>query len=71
LWNGNAFEAFVTRQPIGFMPVKLKVSSRNDRYATLKVPVKDIYLYPLTKRFREVLSQRVGDQKGRPVEDDK
>jgi hypothetical protein len=30
--------------------------SRNDRYATLKVPVKDIYLYPLTKRFREVLS---------------
>src|SRR3990170_959209 len=30
--------------------------SRNDRYATLKVPIKDIYLYPLTKRFRETLT---------------
>lgn len=29
---------------------------RNDRYATLKVPIKDIYLYPLTKRFRETLT---------------
>ena len=29
--------------------------SRNDRYTRLKVPVKDIYLYPLTKNFREVL----------------
>jgi len=29
--------------------------SRNDRYATLKVPIKDIYLYPLIKRFREAL----------------
>ena len=34
-------------------------------------PVKDIYLYPLTKRFREALSQQVGEQKGRRVEDDK
>ena len=33
-----------------------KGRSRNDRYTTLKVPVKDIYLYPLTERFREVLS---------------
>ena len=41
-----------------------KGRSRNDRYATLRVPVKDIYLYPLTKRFRESLSQRVGEQKG-------
>ena len=48
-----------------------KGRSRNDRYTTLKVPVKDIYLYPLTKRFREALSQRVGEQKGRQVEDDK
>ena len=48
-----------------------KGRSRNDRYATLKVPVKDIYLYPLTKRFREALSQRVGEQKGGQVEDDK
>lgn len=30
--------------------------SRNDRYATLKVPVKDVYLYPLTNRFREALT---------------
>jgi hypothetical protein len=36
-----------------------KGRSRNDRYATLKVPVKDIYLYPLTKRFREALSHEV------------
>ena len=33
-----------------------KGRSRNDRHATLKVPVKDIYLCPLTKRFRETLS---------------
>ncbi|MDA3833698.1 MAG: DUF4338 domain-containing protein [Spirochaetales bacterium] len=29
--------------------------SRNDIYNTMKVPVKDIYLYPLAKKFREVL----------------
>ena len=29
--------------------------SRNDRYNKLKVPIKDIYLYPLTKNFKEVL----------------
>jgi len=33
-----------------------KGRSRNDRYTTLKVPVKDIYLYPPTGRFREALS---------------
>ena len=32
-----------------------KGRSRNDRYTTLKVPIKDIYLYPLVKRFREAL----------------
>ncbi|MEA1965291.1 MAG: DUF4338 domain-containing protein [Candidatus Aerophobetes bacterium] len=32
-----------------------KGRSRNDRYNTLKVPIKDIYLYPLVKRFREAL----------------
>jgi hypothetical protein len=32
-----------------------KGRSRNDRYNIMKVPVKDIYLYPLTKRFRKVL----------------
>ena len=35
---------------------KTKGRSRNDRYKTLKVPIKDIYLYPLVKRFKEVLS---------------
>ena len=35
---------------------KTKGRSRNDRYKTIKVPIKDIYLYPLVKRFREVLS---------------
>ena len=29
--------------------------SRNDRYNTLDVPIKNIYLYPLAKNFREVL----------------
>jgi phosphoribosyl-ATP pyrophosphohydrolase len=29
--------------------------SRNDRYNRLVVPIKDIYLYPLYKNFREVL----------------
>lgn len=33
-----------------------KGRSRNDRYNTMKVPVKDIYLYPLVKRFRKVLA---------------
>jgi hypothetical protein len=33
-----------------------KGRSRNDRYTALKVPVKDIYLYPLTRGFREALS---------------
>ena len=33
-----------------------KGRSRNDRYTTLKVPVKDIYLYPLTERFREAFN---------------
>jgi hypothetical protein len=30
--------------------------SRNDRYNTLQVPIKEIYLYPLHKHFREVLA---------------
>ena len=32
-----------------------KGRSRNDRYGTLKVAIKDIYLLPLMKRFREML----------------
>ncbi len=34
---------------------KTRGRSRNDRYTRLQVPVKDIYLYPLVKNFREVL----------------
>jgi hypothetical protein len=30
--------------------------SRQDRYSTLRVPVKDVYLYPLERRFRRELS---------------
>jgi hypothetical protein len=30
--------------------------SRNDRYSNLQVPIKEIYLYPLHKHFREVLA---------------
>jgi len=33
--------------------------SRNDRYSTLKVPLKAVYLYPLGKKFREVLSSEI------------
>ena len=32
-----------------------KGRSRNDRSHNMEVPVKDIYLYPLTKKFRKVL----------------
>jgi hypothetical protein len=37
--------------------------SRNG-HPGLKVPIKDVYLYPLTKRFREVLSPRGNSQEG-------
>ena len=30
--------------------------TRQDRYSTLRVPVKDIYVYPLTRNFREILT---------------
>ena len=33
-----------------------KGRSRNDQYNTLRVPVKDVYLYPLTPCFHEILS---------------
>ncbi len=32
-----------------------KGRSRQDRYSTLSVPVKDIYVYPLTRNFRQAL----------------
>jgi hypothetical protein len=35
------------------------------------VPVKDIYLYPLTKGFREALSQRVNSKEGRKMGGDR
>ena len=33
-----------------------KGRSRNDRYNDLRVPVKDVYLYPLRPHFREILA---------------
>jgi len=33
-----------------------KGRGRNDRYNRVKVPIKDIYLLPLVKRFREILT---------------
>jgi hypothetical protein len=30
--------------------------TRQDRYSTLRVPVKDIYVYPLARNFREILT---------------
>jgi len=35
---------------------RTKGRSRNDRYNDLRVPVKEIYLYPLTPHFREILA---------------
>jgi len=32
---------------------------RNDRYGSLKVPIKDIYVYPLVKRFEEFLNSQI------------
>ena len=43
-----------------------KGRSRNG-HANLKVPVKDIYLYPLTERFREALSQRLDSKERRKM----
>lgn len=34
-----------------------KGRSRNDRYKKLKVPIKSIFLYPLTKNYRDKLSE--------------
>ena len=31
--------------------------TRQDRYSALHVPVKDIYVYPLAKNFRQVLTR--------------
>jgi hypothetical protein len=47
-----------------------KGRSRNG-HPDLKVPIKDIYLYPLTKRYRALFSQRETEQTGLGVEDDK
>ena len=46
-----------------------KGRSRNG-HPDLKVPIKDIYLYPLTKRFRDLLSQWEAGQTWLKVEDD-
>lgn len=41
-----------------------KGRSRNDRYSTIKMSVKDVYLYPLRKDFREVLTRDPGRDPG-------
>jgi hypothetical protein len=33
--------------------------TRQDRYSTLRVPVKDVYVYPLARNFREILSDGI------------
>ncbi|OLD82212.1 MAG: hypothetical protein AUF67_05070 [Acidobacteria bacterium 13_1_20CM_58_21] len=33
--------------------------TRQDRYTTLSVPVKDIYLYPLVRNFRKILTDAI------------
>jgi len=35
---------------------RTKGRSRNDRYNTLRVPQKEVYIYPLRSRFREILA---------------
>jgi hypothetical protein len=35
---------------------KTKGRSRNDRYNNMRVPVKDVYLYPLSSHFQEILT---------------
>ena len=39
-------------RPVG----QTKGRTRNDRYTSIRVPIKDIYLYPLTSNFRQVLT---------------
>jgi hypothetical protein len=34
-----------------------KGRTRNDRYSKIKAPIKDIYLYPLVKNFKELLNK--------------
>jgi hypothetical protein len=36
--------------------------TRNDRYKTIQVPAKDVYVYPLTRNFRRELGIPAPDQ---------
>jgi len=38
-----------------FLVGETKGRSRNDRYSTMKVPIKDIYLYPVSKNYKKEL----------------
>jgi hypothetical protein len=49
-FRGTVYRA-ANWQPVGVTAGR----SRQDRYTCLQVPVKDIYLYPLRRSFREVL----------------
>ena len=46
-------------QAANWVPVGQTTGRSRNGHPGLKVPVKDIYLYPLTKRFREALSHEV------------
>jgi hypothetical protein len=46
-------------QAANWVPVGQTTGRSRNGHPGLKVPTKDIYLYPLTKRFREALSHEV------------
>jgi hypothetical protein len=39
-----------------------KGRTRNDRYSQIRVPIKDVYLCPLTRNFRQLLTSPSGDR---------
>ena len=58
----NSIETFVDRSRFKgtcykaanwILTGQTKGRTRNDRYKTIQVAVKDVYLYPLVKNFRE------------------
>lgn len=50
-FRGTCYQA-ANWQPVG----QTKGRTRNDRYTSIQAPIKEVYLYPLTADFREVLT---------------